>query len=453
MDDSGPLDVSKGLRRPRSRVSRWRVYRKRVFDFFETPETPLARLVNMLVLATILFSICCLISETSHAGKQVDPGAWFVLEAFSSIVFTAEYAIRLAVCREAMTVRDFVLSVENLVDLVSIIPFYLELAFKIAGESGSDSAEGLRVFRAARLVRLFRLFRSASSYSSGLKVMVKALRLSFQALWVLVFWTCIGVVMFSSCVFFTEKLRCPVIDDPTNPDFQETWQLDDYFRNCLIDYDAVGANSSRISNIPETFALAESAYAKTGEWWWEDPFTPAKMRSGWATAPYQHYLCCTFYGAPVQFPSIFETFWWTMVTMTCVGYGDYVPYTWCGQVVATMCMISGILLISLPTAIVGAKFQQVYQEVENERSLAPFSASRGLSGLIDKSVDWSLRPELGDSGNVIDGCVEQEVHLARRMRASRTEQHVYTTRLLSELRGLEVLSSLLQAQPGSSAEH
>lgn len=27
--------------------------------------------VNMFVLATILFSICCLISETSHAGKQV----------------------------------------------------------------------------------------------------------------------------------------------------------------------------------------------------------------------------------------------------------------------------------------------------------------------------------------------------------------------------------------------
>lgn len=26
--------------------------------------------------------------------------------------------------------------------------------------------------------------------------------------------------------------------------------------------------------------------------------------------------------------------------MTCVGYGDYVPYTWFGQVVATMCMIS-----------------------------------------------------------------------------------------------------------------
>lgn len=440
---------AKARPRLRSRVSRWRVYRKRIFDFFETPETPPARLVNMFVLATILFSICCLISETSHAGKQVDPGVWFILEAFSSIVFTAEYAIRLAVCKEAMAVREFVLSLENMVDLVSIVPFYLELGFKLQGEASSDSAEGLRVFRAARLVRLFRLFRSASSYSSGLKVMVKALRLSFQALWVLVFWTCIGVVMFSSCVFFTEKLRCPVIDDSTNPEFQEKWQLDDYFRNCLIDYTAVGSNSSRISNIPEDFAAAELKHAETGKWWWQDPYTPAKMRSGWASYPYQHYLCCTVYGAPVQFPSIFETFWWTMVTMTCVGYGDYVPYTWFGQVVATMCMISGILLISLPTAIVGAKFQQVYQEVENESSLAPYTGRAG-SGLIDKSVDWSLRPELGDSGNVIDGCVEQEMHLARRMRASRTEQHVYTTRLLAELRGLEVLSSLLQAQPGGS---
>lgn len=177
---------------------------------------------------------------------------------------------------------------------------------------------------------------------------------------------------------------------------------------------------------------------------------PGQTRSGWATAPYDHYLCCTFYGAPVQFPSIGETFWWTMVTMTCVGYGDYVPYTWPGQVVATLCMIGGILLISLPTAIIGAKFQQVYQEVENDRSVAPFAPTPeavGLRVMMDRAVDWSLRPELGDSGNVVDGCVEQEAQLARRMRASRTEQQVYTNRLLAELRGLEVLSSLLQSQP------
>ena len=44
--------------------------------------------------------------------------------------------------------------------------------------------------------------------------------LDAQALWVLVFWTIIGVVIFSSCVYFTEKLECPVmLNDEVDPEF------------------------------------------------------------------------------------------------------------------------------------------------------------------------------------------------------------------------------------------
>ena len=52
--------------------------------------------------------------------------------------------------------------------------------------------------------------------------------LDAQALWVLVFWTIIGVVIFSSCVYFTEKLACPVmINDEIDPEFVTTTGIDE----------------------------------------------------------------------------------------------------------------------------------------------------------------------------------------------------------------------------------
>merc|ERR1719473_855914 len=111
-------------------------------------------------------------------------------------------------------------------------------------------------------------------------------------------------------------------------------------------------------------------------------------------------------------------------------------------------MICGILLISLPTAIVGAKFQQVYQEVENEKKAAEEGRRTKMMSLHQKeswgSIKWQLRPEMHDVGPVLEGCLDQEMALSRRLRTLRTEQHMYTNRLLSEIRGLEIMSLMLQ---------
>ena len=62
---------------------------------------------------------------------------------------------------------------------------------------------------------------------------------------------------------------------------------------------------------------------------------------------------------PEAFPSIPETMWWAIVTLTTVGYGDVAPVTPLGRFVASLVMLLGYSIIAVPTGIVGAKFQQM----------------------------------------------------------------------------------------------
>ena len=55
---------------------------------------------------------------------------------------------------------------------------------------------------------------------------------------------------------------------------------------------------------------------------------------------------------PQVFSSIPATFWWAAVTFNTVGYGDMVPLTPLGQVVAGLVSVFGVGVFALPTAIV-----------------------------------------------------------------------------------------------------
>jgi voltage-gated potassium channel len=48
--------------------------------------------------------------------------------------------------------------------------------------------------------------------------------------------------------------------------------------------------------------------------------------------------------------------WWAWETITTVGYGDIVPITFTGRILAIMLMVMGIALISLLTANFSAYF-------------------------------------------------------------------------------------------------
>ncbi|MDB4297325.1 ion transporter [Flavobacteriaceae bacterium] len=58
------------------------------------------------------------------------------------------------------------------------------------------------------------------------------------------------------------------------------------------------------------------------------------------------------------FTSIPKSIYWTIVTMTTVGYGDIAPATTLGQIIASIVMVLGYGILAVPTGIVSAEFVQ-----------------------------------------------------------------------------------------------
>ncbi|MEM9144090.1 MAG: ion transporter, partial [Bacteroidota bacterium] len=71
------------------------------------------------------------------------------------------------------------------------------------------------------------------------------------------------------------------------------------------------------------------------------------------------------------FNSIPHSVYWTVVTLTTVGYGDISPETPFGQFIATVIMIIGYGIIAVPTGIVSAEYASAKKQdkvVDNGRS-------------------------------------------------------------------------------------
>jgi voltage-gated potassium channel len=154
--------------------------------------------VSMLVLISLNIVVVILETEAGIYSRYKILFEYFDL--FSVGVFSIEYVLRLWSCTEHPNYRGaafgrlrFALSPSMLIDLISILPFYVPLW-------GID----LRFIRAIRLFRLFRLMKMMR-YSQSLSKIVNVIRSKKEELSITLFAVAILLIIASSLLYFIER--------------------------------------------------------------------------------------------------------------------------------------------------------------------------------------------------------------------------------------------------------
>lgn len=87
-----------------------------------------------------------------------------------------------------------------------------------------------------------------------------------------------------------------------------------------------------------------------------------------------------------QIKSIPGGFWWAVITMCTVGYGDVVPVGTYGKLVGTICALSGVLTLAIPVPIITENFNKFYVHKQRSKPKEPHKA-----GMLEKGQKELLR--------------------------------------------------------------
>ena len=82
-------------------------------------------------------------------------------------------------------------------------------------------------------------------------------------------------------------------------------------------------------------------------------------------------------GKQGPFTNIPIGFWWSIVTMTTVGYGDITPATVGGCVIGALCAIWGVLLVALTIPVISSNFALFYMHARTREQLVQQDRLRG----------------------------------------------------------------------------
>jgi len=149
----------------------------KIFDIIESPDDrdAASRAFDTSILLLIIVNLILIIAETFPMSQRLHD-VFNAVEIFTVIVFTLEYALRLwtadlmfpALSPAKARVR-FLFTFMALIDLFSILPFYIPFVF-------SPDFLVLRALRIIRLLRLFKINRVTSTFSTIGEVFRKKFR-------------------------------------------------------------------------------------------------------------------------------------------------------------------------------------------------------------------------------------------------------------------------------------
>ncbi|MED5377531.1 MAG: ion transporter [Acidobacteriota bacterium] len=141
-------------------------WRRRVHEIVFEADTAAGKLFDVFLITAIVISVTVVMLDSVTTIHDRYGQELLVLEWAFTILFTAEYVVRLISVQNA---RRYVTSFFGVVDLLAILPTYLSVLMP-----GSQS---LLVIRTLRLLRVFRVFKLASYVKEG-DFLMAALRAS-----------------------------------------------------------------------------------------------------------------------------------------------------------------------------------------------------------------------------------------------------------------------------------
>ncbi|KAL0478280.1 hypothetical protein AKO1_008550 [Acrasis kona] len=90
------------------------------------------------------------------------------------------------------------------------------------------------------------------------------------------------------------------------------------------------------------------------------------------------------------FSSIPAGMWWSIVTLVTLGYGDLVPRTVFGKLLASCTMILGVMILAMPSMIIGAAFTKLVSKKKNQKKIDDRNVdqeSNNLQTLLNKQEE------------------------------------------------------------------
>ena len=173
-------------------------YQRMVWQAFEFPSSSMvARILAVISLSVIVISIVVFCIESLPQLRDFD-NVWFIISAACNGWFSVEYLLRLASSPNKMA---FLKGTLNIVDVLSILPFYISVITMYGFGVEGDSMEVLRVLRIIRVIRIFKLTR----HSRGLYILGNTLKSSRSELFMLLLFMILGVILFASGVYYCEN--------------------------------------------------------------------------------------------------------------------------------------------------------------------------------------------------------------------------------------------------------
>lgn len=155
------------------------------------------KFIYLLIIANVLAMIL-----ESHVSIRNVYGLYFnFFETVSIYIFSFEYLYRIRLAyldNQLKGVSKYVFSTFGLIDLISILPFFLNQFVKVDGRF-------LRILRLFRLTRIFKLGRDSSS----LKLFVKALRGVRNELKFTLFLSSLAILFSASAIYYLEHEAQP----------------------------------------------------------------------------------------------------------------------------------------------------------------------------------------------------------------------------------------------------